>query len=239
MEHHSGLNVVDLGVIAVVLISGALALWRGLVREVLSLAAWTGAVLITVYFYPSLRPWMHAHIKNEFGADVATGFSLFCVALLILLPLGYFLSSFIRGRALTAIDRSFGFVFGIARGVLIVSLLFLVTLWVWPEKEREPEALAQARSRPLLVSGAEAMKNLLPQEEMKKVTERLNAIEKPAPEPRLDQPPTPTNVTGTVNAKSDAVSETKPGTTVPVQNQVRQITDQQPNSPTDKPATKP
>src|ERR1700735_1940027 len=130
MEHHSGLNVVDLGVIAVILISGALALWRGLVREVLSLAAWTGAVLITVYFYPALRPWMHNHIKNEFGADVATGFTLFCIALLILLPLGYFLSSFIRGRALTAIDRSLGFVFGVARGILIVCLLFLVTLWV-------------------------------------------------------------------------------------------------------------
>ena len=95
------------------------------------------------------------------------------------LPLAYFVSSLVRGRALTAIDRSLGFVFGIARGVLIVCLLFLVTLWVWPEKEREPEALAQAKSRPLLASGAEAMKDFLPQEEMKKMTERLNALENP------------------------------------------------------------
>ena len=81
MEQHSGLNVVDLAVIAVILISGALALWRGLVREVLSLAAWTGAAFATVYFFPALRPWMHSHIKNEFGADIATGLTLFCVSL--------------------------------------------------------------------------------------------------------------------------------------------------------------
>jgi membrane protein required for colicin V production len=232
MEQHSGFNAVDLAVVATILISGALALWRGLVRELLSLAAWTGAAFAAVYFYPTLRPWMHEHIKNDFGADVASGFAVFCIALLILLPLAYFVSGLVRGKALTAIDRSLGFLFGIARGALIVSLLFFVTLWVWPEKEKEPALLAQAKTRPLLASGADVMKDFLPQEEMKKMTERMNALEKPHSDkqPPLDQEPSPTNVTTTVSTKTDAVPDTKPS--------AQQVLDKAP-SPTDKPAEKP
>src|SRR5262249_54080199 len=117
MEQHSGLNIVDIVVFATILLSGALALWRGLVRELLSLAAWVGAAMATVYFYPHLRPWMHEHIKSEFGADAATGLTIFCAALIVLIPIGYLISGLVRGRALTAIDRSLGFVFGLGRGV--------------------------------------------------------------------------------------------------------------------------
>jgi len=237
MEQHSGLNVVDLVVFAVILLSGALALWRGFVREFFSLAAWTGAALVMVYFFPLLYPWMHHQIKSEFGAQAATGMSLFCLALVIFIPLGYFMSSFVRGRALTAIDRSLGFVFGLARGVLVVCLLFLITLWIWPEKKKEPEVLAQAKTRPILAYGAEAMKDLLPQNDMKIVAERINALDETTTAAPLDQPPTPVAATTTAattvtTAKTDAApqpeakpTEAKLGGPPPSKDEIRQVID--------------
>jgi len=178
MAQSSGMNAVDLAVIGVILLSGGLALWRGFVRELLSLAAWIGASLIAVYFYPSLQPWMHRHIHTEITADACTGLALFCGSLAVLIPIGYFVGGLIRGRALTAIDRSLGFVFGLARGVLVVCLLFLITLWVWPEEKKEPDMLAHAKSRPMMVAGAEVIKNLLPAEQVKKISDDAHAITK-------------------------------------------------------------
>jgi membrane protein required for colicin V production len=231
MEQHSGLNIVDLVVFAVILLSGALALWRGFVRELLSLAAWTGAAYATVYFYPLLRPWMHQHIKNEFAGDAPTGLILFCVALALLIPLGYFISGLVRGRTLTAIDRSLGFVFGLARGVLVVSLLFLITLWVWPEKE--PEVLAQARTRPYMAEGAEVMKSFLPEDDSKKTADGVKTPgEKPDVAPPLDQAPTPAATTTTVTAaKTDPAPQAKPGTSSSSKDEVRQVIDHLLSSP--------
>ena len=242
MEQHTGPNLVDLAVFAVILLSGALALWRGFVRELLSLAAWAGAACATVYFYPLLRPWMHQHIKNEFAADALTGLTLFCVALAILIPLGYFISGLVRGRALTAIDRSLGFVFGLARGALVVCLLFLITLWVWPEKEKEPEVLAQAKTRPFMADGAEVMKSFLPEDDSKKAGNGTNPKEEKSVTGTvpIDQPPTPANVTTTATAaKAGPTPETKPGDTTISKEGVRQVIDQLLGPSTEKPPSKP
>jgi len=207
----SHLNAVDLGVFVVILLSGALALYRGFVREVLSLAAWAGAGIATVYLYPLLRPWMHEHVKSEFGADALTGLTLFCLALAVLIPLGYIISGLVKGRALTAIDRSIGFIFGLARGALVVCLLFLITLWVWPDEKKEPDILSQARTRPFMAAGAETLKDLLPKEEMDKMSEHMKALDKEmaAKAPSLEQLTTP----AISNAKNATTVNTAPDAT--------------------------
>jgi len=188
----SGMNIIDLAVFAIILFSGLLALMRGLVREVLSLGAWAGAIMATVYLYPTLRPWMHQHIHTASMADAATVITLFCVALAILIPAGFFLAGLVRGRALTAIDRSLGFIFGLLRGAAVVCILFLLSLWVWPDKVSEPGPLADARTRPFLVYGAEMMKVFLPKEDIQKVDENMRAFNGHAKAVTLDQMTTPT-----------------------------------------------
>lgn len=178
---HTNINYVDLAVFGIILVSGLLALIRGFVRELLSLGAWVGASLAALYYYPLLKPWMLEHItKNEQIASGASGAVIFCAALLVLIPLGILIAGLVRGQTLTAIDRSLGFVFGLARGMLVVCLLFLLTLWLWPDKDKEPPMLAQAKTRPLMVIGAEILKTFLPKEEMDKATNSLNALDNEA-----------------------------------------------------------
>jgi len=173
---HSSWNMVDLAVLGVVLASGLLALIRGFVREAVALTVWLGASAAAVYLYPLFKPWVHHHIKTELVADAATSVGVFCAALVILIPLGHVVSGLVRGRALTSIDRSLGFVFGLMRGALVVCLLFLLTLWIWPDKEKEPDILAQAKTRPLMQAGAEVLKTFLPKEDMDKAQKSMNAV---------------------------------------------------------------
>jgi membrane protein required for colicin V production len=210
----SSANVIDLAVLAVILLSGLLALIRGFVREVVALATWSGAGVVTVYLYPVLRPWMHEHIKSSLMADIATGLALFCVALAIFIPLGHLLSSLVRGRTLTAVDRSLGFVFGLARGFLVVCLLFLLSLWLWPTKEKEPDVLAQAKSRPILALGAQSMDIFLPKDDIAKVTDTLHALDDNTP--ALDQLTTPAIAGSTDDATAKAeTSSPSPSSTPP------------------------
>jgi membrane protein required for colicin V production len=136
-----GINIVDLSIVVILLISGGLALLRGLVREVVVLGVWIGSTVFTAMLYPIAKPWMGHYIKNEMGADAATAVALFCVSLIVLIPLGSLISGFVKGRTLTAIDRSLGFIFGLIRGALVISLLYLGASWIWPDLDHQHEWL--------------------------------------------------------------------------------------------------
>ncbi len=170
---NSGFNTVDLLVFATLLVSGVLAFMRGFVREIFSLGAWVGASMFSVFMYPTAKPWVHHHIKNEMAADAATALGLFCLGLVVLIPIGHLLAGMVKGRALTAIDRSLGFVFGLTRGVLVVCLLFMITLLIWPKTEDMPDWLAEAKTRPLLSAGAEIVKDLVPKDKREKMADEI------------------------------------------------------------------
>lgn len=170
---HSGFNTVDLLVFATLLLSGVLAFMRGFVREIFSLGAWIGASILSVVLYSTAKPWMHHHIKNDMAADAATAVGLFSLGLIILIPIGHLLASLVKGKTLTAIDRSLGFVFGLTRGVLVVCLLFMITLLIWPKPEDMPDWLAEAKTRPLMTAGAEIVKDLVPKSEREKIADEM------------------------------------------------------------------
>jgi membrane protein required for colicin V production len=148
MDAHQGLNNLDYIVVAIVVISGFLAMMRGLVRELFSLLAWFGAYFMAAKYYPLAKPWVHHYVKSDQGATYAAMGVIFFIALIILMIIGSVISGFIKGKALTAVDRSLGFLFGLARGVLIVCLVYLVSVKMfWPELEKtdQPQQVQQAK----------------------------------------------------------------------------------------------
>lgn len=157
----SSLNPVDLVVIAAVLLSALLAFARGFVREVLSIAAWIAAALVTLWGFNSVAPIARSYIEQRYVADAAAGLCLFTASLIAFSMLTHALSARVQDSSLSAIDRSLGFGFGVARGAAVVCLAFLFTTWLWRQDE-EPEWLRTARTRPMLASGAELLRTLLP-----------------------------------------------------------------------------
>lgn len=219
MEAHSVFNDLDYAIIGIVLLSGILALMRGFMRELFSLIAWVGAYFVADKFYEPVVPWVHHYVKNEKYIAWAAMGVVFVIALIILSIVGMFICSFIKGRALTVIDRSLGFAYGLARGALVVCLVYLcVQTVLWPNmdappvasdeaKEKDhnnaPELLVHAKTRPLMANGADLLTGLLPKEMMDKMLQGVEKekedAEKNARQKQLDEmsTPTPQNQQGT------------------------------------------
>ena len=62
------ITLLDIFLLAVMLISGVLAMIRGFMREVLSIAAWGGAAIVTLYGYSKLLPAAKQYLNNDIVA---------------------------------------------------------------------------------------------------------------------------------------------------------------------------
>lgn len=128
-----GFTLIDAGVILIVVVSGLLAYSRGFVRETLAIAGWVIAGLSGFSFAPQIDPIVKELpvIRDIIGSScqlsILTSFSLVFAATLIVLS--FFTPLFaqaVQRSTLGPIDAGFGFLFGIARGVLIVAVGLII-----------------------------------------------------------------------------------------------------------------
>src|ERR1700712_1916878 len=130
------ITILDLALLAVMLISGLLAMVRGFMREILSIAAWGAAALVTLYAFPRLLPVAKGYLNSD---AVATGAVVICVFLGTLILVSIItvrISDMILDSRIGALDRTLGFLFGLGRGLLIVVVAFLFFSWLVPDKQR-------------------------------------------------------------------------------------------------------
>lgn len=154
-------NPTDIAVLAIVLLSALLSFARGFVREILSVAAWIGAAVAAIWAFPHAKPFAASFISMDVAAGAAAFVGVFAIALIILSLLFSRLSRGVRTSSLSAIDRSLGFLFGVARGAVLVCLAYLLVAWVFPPGE-QPAWLREARTMPVIQSGAERLRRLVP-----------------------------------------------------------------------------
>jgi membrane protein required for colicin V production len=152
------MNTIDLVVIAVVGISALIAFLRGFVREVLTIGSWLGAGLVTLYGFPLLQPKFEQWIASKLAADIACGIALFLGSLIVFSILSHTIARFVRGSALTAVDRSLGLLFGLVRGAILVSLAYMLIFAL------DPNILRGARTTPMMARGAEILRDMAPKE---------------------------------------------------------------------------
>lgn len=148
------MNWVDLIVLGVVAVSSALGFLRGLVREVLGVAAWVGAMVGGVYVYPEARGPALRLIGNP---DIAEPLAYGAAFLLLLLALS--IAARVVGRATRrstfgSLDRTAGLLFGIARGAALLVAAYILGGMVVPV-ERWTDGVREARTLPLIYEGAE------------------------------------------------------------------------------------
>jgi membrane protein required for colicin V production len=153
----------DLLLLGVMLISGLLAMIRGFMREVLSIAAWAAAAVATVLLYPKLLPFAKANISSDILATAAVIGGTFLLTLLVVSVLTVRVSDMILDSRIGALDRTLGFLFGLARGLVIVVVAFLFFSWLVPAG-KQPDGVKNAKSRVVLQSTGEWLQALLPQD---------------------------------------------------------------------------
>ncbi|HXC90384.1 MAG TPA: CvpA family protein [Stellaceae bacterium] len=156
------MNLVDLAVLAVIALSAIFAFARGFVREALSIAAWGGAALITLYGFDYVYGITTRFVTTPLLADLIAGAGLFLVALIGLTIVTGYVARLAQWSALSPIDRTLGLIFGVARGVVLVSVAYFLVDITLPPNDR-PAWLRDARSQPLLAQGADALRGILPE----------------------------------------------------------------------------
>ena len=202
-------TAVDVGVAVLVLISAILATARGFTREILSLATWAGAAAIAAYMY-----FYHSDLAAQYFTEplLATGVTVigsFLVALIVLHLLTMWIGDLVVDSRVGPLDRTLGFVFGAARGVLIcvVAAVFANVLI-----GAQDPMLRDSKSVPPLLSAGDYLISLLPpdlEEQFREFLERggQNPEEGPAEPTEPDAPaddvlPPPSDISSSEPAPS-------------------------------------
>jgi membrane protein required for colicin V production len=198
------------------------------VREALSIVAWVGAAVVTLYLFNWGFAQAEQYVHNPLLSQVIAGFGLFVTSLIILTILTGLVARMVHVAGLTPIDRTLGFIFGLARGVFLVSLAYLLLDLSLPQQNDRPPWIREAKSSPYLHEGAEVLRGFLPEtlkvrsadaiDDVKKLSPTLDAareaqramgaLSKPTPAPT--QPPTPGTPAQPAPASGNAAQQQQP-----------------------------
>ena len=154
------ITLLDGILIAFTLVSAVLAMVRGFSREVLSIASWIAAGASAFFFYPLLTPLLKPYIASEKIAQAAAAAIIFFIALIIVTVITMKIADFIIDSRVGALDRTLGFVYGAARGILVVAVALLFFNWL--VATNKPAWVTEAKSLPLLEAVAIRIQNLIP-----------------------------------------------------------------------------
>ena len=157
------MNWVDLVVLAVVLVSGLVGVLRGLVREVLGVAAWIAAAWVASPYgvFPYVAPWVRKQVSDPGVGDILAFGGVFLAALIVLWIVVGLVSSRVRGSALGGLDRTFGLVFGLGRGAALLAAAYILGGFLSPS-DGWPAPVQQARMLTPVYQGAEWLAGQVP-----------------------------------------------------------------------------
>ncbi len=164
-------QLLDLLLFGIMLISGLLALMRGFTREALSLVAW-GASAVAAYYaikQQSLLDIAMPYVDKLILAQIAVGAIALVVTLIVVSLLSVKLSDMVVDSAVGAFDRTLGFIYGLARGFVLVAIAYLFYGWLLPFDKQE-DWVRNATSLPAIKSVGEILLGFMPPD----IAETLN-----------------------------------------------------------------
>lgn len=162
---------VDGIVILVILVSAFLAMVRGLSREILSLFTWVAAAVAAYFLYSFLIPFFNQYLSDEKITIGVSVVAVFFLSFLILYPISMKISDIILDSRAGVLDRTFGFLFGILRGVIILALAALLVNHLVKPENLHPW-LKDAKTKPMLDSIGDRLVKAVPDS----VYERINGF---------------------------------------------------------------
>lgn len=161
----------DIVIVAMVGLSAVIGMYRGLVREILSLAAWIGAGWIALTLYEPAKGLIKRWIDDPQWAGIIAGAGLFILALVALLIVaGYLSRNTKRASMLGPANRMLGVIFGVLRGGVVVALIYIATVHAiglyedeGADEQENPEWVESSRLLPHVRAAAEAIERAVPE----------------------------------------------------------------------------
>lgn len=117
---------VDYLIIGIVLVSAVIGLFRGFVKEVVSIITWIVAFLVAIYFTEPASQLLETSIATPSLRKAVAGAGLFVAVLLVGGLINFLIGKLVTKSGLAGTDRTLGGVFGLLRGGALVLLLMLL-----------------------------------------------------------------------------------------------------------------
>ncbi|MEP3049289.1 MAG: CvpA family protein [Roseibium sp.] len=166
------ITLLDGLLLVIMLISAVLAMIRGFVREVLSIASWVAAAVAAFLLYERVLPYAKQYIAHDLVAMGASAAAVFLVTLIVVSYITMRISDFVLDSRIGALDRTLGFVFGAVRGLLLVVVAMMFFNW-FVQPEQQPQWVLSAKARPILLSIGERLVSILPEDPEKAIMDKI------------------------------------------------------------------
>lgn len=200
------MSLFDLFVVGIVILSALLASVRGFTREVLAIASWVAAGAAAYAFHPMALSFIGPQIGNKQIALAASIAIVFLVVLVAVTVVTVRISDMILDSSIGTLDRSLGFLFGAARGLLIAAIAFIFVDKLVGEKQY-PDWVKTARLRPLLKETGDVILGFVPADP--EMLERLKNRAKNGPDMGASEAPATPQVNGAANPVANGTVQKK------------------------------
>ena len=158
------MNPFDVFIIIVVGYSLIRGLFRGLVKEVSSIIGVLGGFYAAYSYYPVVAKLISGLIINPSYLNILSFLIIFCSILIVISILGVVIKYLMNVAFLGWVDRACGLGFGLIKGLLIVTVLFIILTTFLP---KGAPLIKKSVLAPHVIWISEKMVNVVP-EEMKK-----------------------------------------------------------------------
>lgn len=178
------LNFFDIFLFSVMVISILIGFVRGLTKELLSITAWGGAIVLSLRYAGPLEKLMRTFIPHDTVSVIAGRFVVFLFFLIIFLLISQWISSKVKDSLIQGPDRILGALFGFLRALGFICIFYTVMLFfVSPSTEtvkdasrRPPEVIERSLSFPYVEKGAMFLLRLVPQALKDKLPPRMQGL---------------------------------------------------------------
>ena len=151
----------DVLILVIIFVSIIVSVFRGFIRDLLSILVWISAIALGVFGATNITPFLSEYISHIAWLGWAVGIIITIISLFVGSILNnYFIKSLKWGGPST-IDRSLGFLFGLVRGIFLVSLAY-ISIQAFLAKESTPYWFKESKLKFLLQNGGNIIIYLLP-----------------------------------------------------------------------------
>ena len=126
------LNIFDAVFAVIMLYSIVQCFLKGFSLSFISFLKWVISVVLTIILVPKLQPWVKVYIESEFINNIGLGFLIFILSLFFMIIMSRSISRAVTWTGMGSIDKTFGLIFGVFKGYLVIVCLFTILNWFYP-----------------------------------------------------------------------------------------------------------
>ncbi len=165
------MNLLDIVVLTIIGSFVALGLWKGLIKQLFSLAGIIIGYIAAISFYEQISTFFTSLDKDI--ASIVSFIAIFVSCILLSSLVGLFVGKLIKIADLSWLNRVAGGLLGFLKGLLILMIIVVILVAFLPS---ESKVLRNSVTLPYVMSVAQVINNIIPMHIKDNFEEKLEEL---------------------------------------------------------------